>query len=515
MGYCSFCLEGWDRSPYAEAEFDALIAKAKELKRNSGASDLDILSFNFNTHSRIFDLLLELNKIFRRVSFMSQRLDILAGTEGLMEAELAGGKRSFTLGIEGISKGLRSYYRKGLDEEDLGKCLDFCLRRGVRELKLFFIISGRESPEDLEEFDSLMKGIEGRKAASGSGTNVLVSAGFLVRLPFTPLQYEAPSFDAGRLVGIADRMRDSCTATGAEFRLAGSPEECFADQTLSLFGGSLMPYLLRIPSLGFVYDGSLSRKAWESLERYISALPDLPMLLGAKTRDFRPPLAFIVNEDRHAALWSHYEAAIGFKDRASCFGGRCSACGACVDGKEREGMTGHRIASPRQRSGYLRDLAAVILEKGRFASISIEAAIPEELAFAEPAYRVSWLSRRIFAAYEAASFMVFEIKESIFVPGSVFGTTIPHGTGRFGISRFSVFGPSRERLAALLSRLGAQIPGLKVLEAPAPLEVDLGIRLQGINLESLGKVLGSWLEANRVAFTIGASRASREAKEWN
>jgi hypothetical protein len=403
---------------------------------------------------------------------------------------------------------LRSYYRKGLDEDDLARCLDFCVRKGVRELKLFFIISGRESSEDLEEFDSLMKGIADRKIAIGSGTNILVSAGFLVRLPFTPLQFEALSFDADLLIGIADRMKDSCLAWGAEFRLAGNPEESFADQALSLFGGKLLPFLQKIPSLGFVYDASLPRKAWESLEGYISTLPDLPSLLEAKPKGFRPPLAFIENEVRLAALWSHYEAAIGFQDRASCFGGRCSACAACMDGKEREAMTGHRIDGPRQKSGYLRDLAAITLEKGRFASILIEAKMPEELAFADPAYRVSWLCRRFFSADETAASLVFEIKESLFVPGYAFGNTIPPGMGRFGMSRFSVFGPSKERLATLLHRLGAQIPGLKVVDDANPSEAVLNIRFIGMRMDSLGKVMADWLDAVHVPYTVKKSEGA-------
>jgi hypothetical protein len=309
------------------------------------------------------------------------------------------------------------------------------------------------------------------------------------------LQFDSLSFDAEILNGIADRMKDSCHAWGAEFRLAGNPEECFADQALSLFGGRLLPYLQKIPSLGFVYDTSLPRKAWASLEGYISALPELPTLLAAKARDFKPPLAFIEDDFRHAALWSHYTAAIGFQDRASCFGGRCSACAACTDGEEREAMTGHRIEGPRQKSGYLRDLAAITLEKGRFASILIEARIPEELAFADTAYRISWLCRSLFSADQTAASLVFEIKESLFVPGSAFGTTILPGIGRFGISLFSVFGPSKERLAALLTRLGAQIPGLKVVENANPSEAALNIRFQGIRLDFLGKAMADWLGA--------------------
>jgi len=65
----------------------------------------------------------ELCRVFRRVNFMSQRLDILAGSPALVSAELAADKRSFTLGIEGISERMRRYYRKGIDEVEIDEAI--------------------------------------------------------------------------------------------------------------------------------------------------------------------------------------------------------------------------------------------------------------------------------------------------------------------------------------------------------------------------------------------------------
>ncbi len=240
-GYCSFCLEGWDRRPYAEADIDRLLAEARKLRRATGAVDLEIYSFNFNTHSRIFDLIFELNRVFRRVSFMSQRLDILAETRGLIEVELAGGKRSFTLGIEGISESMRAYYRKGLTAEHIEICLEKTIRPGIKELKLFFIIAGTETTADIAEFAALMESIKRRKDANSPSTRILVSAGFLVRLPFTPLQYAPLEFDRDKLARLGLLLGEACDRSGIEFRLASDVEESFIDQALSLAGGRGLP----------------------------------------------------------------------------------------------------------------------------------------------------------------------------------------------------------------------------------------------------------------------------------
>ncbi|MDP3177987.1 MAG: hypothetical protein Q8M76_08790, partial [Spirochaetaceae bacterium] len=52
-GFCSFCLEGWDRRPYREAPLASVLAAARELRAASGAETLEVYSFNFNTHSEL------------------------------------------------------------------------------------------------------------------------------------------------------------------------------------------------------------------------------------------------------------------------------------------------------------------------------------------------------------------------------------------------------------------------------------------------------------------------------
>jgi len=137
-GLCSFCFEGWDRRPYRERPLAHIIADAREIRRRQGADSLEVYSFNFNTHERIASLIFELGRIFRRVNLMSQRLDILAEVPGLLEAELAGDKRSFTLGVEGISRRMRAYYRKGIGDDD----------KAIADTKFFIDNFGKKNKKD-------------------------------------------------------------------------------------------------------------------------------------------------------------------------------------------------------------------------------------------------------------------------------------------------------------------------------------------------------------------------------
>ena len=507
-GYCSFCLEGWDRRPYREADIERLLREAQELRRRSGAVDLEIYSFNFNTHSRIFDLVYELNRIFRRVSFMSQRLDILAETRGLIETELAGGKRSFTLGIEGISERMRAYYRKGLSDDHIDICLRKTIQPAVKELKLFFIISGMETPADITEFSSLLAGIKRRKDAQSPSTRILVSMGFLVRLPFTPLQYAPLEFDGPKLTRLGFLLREACELAGLEFRLASDPEECFIDQALSLAGDAAYRWLDRLPALGIVYDKSIGDNAWRSFKPQLFGTDADPDFAAEKSPDFRPPLAFLESPRGFDVLHDHYIEAKRLQDRFSCLGADCSACGACENGTEIQAMTGHSLAVPPVVR-HTEKIEALLSAKARFQPVHVSIDFPEDLALAHPEYRMSWLLRRLSAEVGGGEKVVFEARELLFSGNSPFGDLFSGSCGHFGQSAVALFGPDPERMKLLLSKLKPGFAGLSVKiidSAPSPILVDIELSMPEEKLDCGRLAFSEYALAQKLSFTEEKTR---------
>ena len=376
-GLCSFCLEGWDRRPYRELSLDAILAAARELRYRSGADTLEVYSFNFNTHAEIFDLLFELNRIFLRVNFMSQRVDAIASTRGLLRAELAADKRSFTLGIEGISRRMRAYYRKGLSDEGIASAIDELLRaKGVRELKLFYIVSGLENEADLAEFASFASSLGRRKGAEAPGLRILASAGYLVRLPGTPLQYAPLALDEAPLSRIASALGSICASSGIELRLATHFDEYCVDQVLSLAGGRLLPWYGSVTRKGLCYDGSLSLGTWPSLESFArGALIIDEAFLGEKASSWPPPLSFCDD----AVLRSHYEEARRFEDRSPCLGAGCAGCGACDEDSDRAAIGGHE-ARAMAGEAYIERLSRLMAAKAAFPSVLVAVDLPASLA---------------------------------------------------------------------------------------------------------------------------------------
>jgi len=490
-GLCSFCLEGWDRRPYREVPIGELLAAARELRARTGAETLELHSFNFNTHSSILGLIFELGRIFKRVNLMSQRVDVLARHPALIEAELAADKRSFTLGIEGISRRMRAFYRKGLGDEELAGCAAALIRPGVRELKLFYIISGIEAEEDFEELSLFASRLSEGKRERSTGTRILASAGFLVRLPFTPLQYAAPCLDRGRLEAVARRMRAICETEGIEFRTASDYGEHLADQLLALGGRALGSWLESAPAEGAAYDGGLSKLSAASLERFARGERLLgPDLLGEKGDDWMPPLSFL--EAPMKALRENYRLAAAGEDRSPCLGltgsekGECSGCGACEEAEDVARITGHSISGVDDPGGRSASRIARLVEaKRRLASIFVRFELPESLARSRPEYRSSWLSRRIAERSPRESRALLEVEDALY------GRLLER---YWGEAAYILRGPEADRL-----RAAAEKSGLEILdESPKPERIEIEARFPIGTAGRARSELDAWLRDERI-----------------
>ncbi|MGA2546903.1 MAG: radical SAM protein [Rectinemataceae bacterium] len=476
-GFCSFCLEGWESRPYRELPVAEIAKAARELKAATGASDLEVYSYNFNTHAEIFELILELNRIFRRVNFMSQRLDVLAESPALASAELAAGKRSFTLGIEGISDRMRRYYRKGIEARQIDEAIGRLSLPAVREIKLFYILAGAEEDRDIVEFAAFAARTAETRRRAAPGQRIIVSAGYLVRLPFTPLQYAPLCLDRDRLEGIARRVEGACAAAGLEFRLAANFEEYYCDQLLALGGRRLAPWLEATPEAGISYDGGLSRGTGPSLENYARDLLD-EAFMGEKGGAWRPPLAFVDENDE--ALRKNYLLASSFAPTKS------------------------RIESPPSPdAGWIRRLERLMAAKRGFASTLVRVSLPPSLAWATEEYRSSWLMRALGASSEGSA-SVFDAEEALFGKGE----KLEGMADRFwGIAYYRLRGPDSGRMAK-----AAKAAGFEVMDAlPACERIEAEAELPGLFAKEAESTLKAWLAEERVGFIESRAGSSREA----
>lgn len=444
--FCTFCFEGWERKPYREVPLPILIEQARKLAANTGASTVELYSFNFNAHGGLFPLLYELHQVFDRVNMMSQRANILTEIPGMLDYELIGEKRSFTLGIEGISQRMRDYYAKGLSEAQIKRLIKELWNRGVREIKLFFILSGHEEEEDLTEFQALCEYIrkiseESQRPEKGGGPRVIFSAGFLVRMPWTPLAFEPCLFDREHLESLARRVGKITSARGFEFRTAMEWDEYLLDQLIVAGNHQVAHFLEEGSRQGLLYDKGI-RGSWEELaKQYLTYQEELEQPGGFEAH-IRP---FLVSPYRNlelsvssAARQRAYEAsqrALNRSQRKStredpgnppsfypfaCFrlqgeSAFCGGCGACRTNEERQFLTEHRFQGSPGEYGSL--LEQLIKKKRKSRPRYLMVRLPPSFAGTHREYLSAQLLSAVFQREPALIGRLFRIEEALWSRG--------------------------------------------------------------------------------------------------
>jgi len=423
--FCSFCFEGWERKPYRELPKEQVLETARKLKRESGASTVDLYSFNFNAHQDSLDLIFELNGIFDRVNMMSQRADLLLKTSGMIACELAAEKRSFTVGVEGVSSAMRAFYSKDLTTSDLFALMERLVKEKVRELKLFYILSGNETDGDLAEFRSFCAQLRALADDWHPGLRALFSFGYLVRMPFTPLRAEELVLNKRVFQELSDSAKDAVETYGFEFRLASDWDEYVADQLLVSGSYALAEGLLAAAGAGCAFDlrveGDLNarliaalRKSGELDAGQNNATLSGP-LIEAKSPDYRYPLSFVETAASAAFRDKAYENAIERVDTRSCLGdngGSCLGCSACADEAERAFLVNHRV-KPAPGIMLADKITARIRDKRKRPPRYLTATLPGFLSGAENEFLCAYLLRQTFKYSEGLEKSLFRMEEVV------------------------------------------------------------------------------------------------------
>ena len=234
---CRFCQTGWMRSEFSAAGRDELPRAALRFKAAMVNSDLNLLASDACSVAGLETIMDALCPLFRHVSVKSLSVSSLVRRPeyfGLLR-KLA--KHEFTFGVEGISARLRAYLGKPATAGDLVRIAGGLADSGLRQLKLFFIITGREEERDLDELELLLKNIRAKVPAC----RVIASFMPLFHAPFTPLQF-AP---ARTLSGEMERSLSSVFRhAGGEFRWSAPPDEIALMNRLCRAGRAATPALV-------------------------------------------------------------------------------------------------------------------------------------------------------------------------------------------------------------------------------------------------------------------------------
>jgi radical SAM superfamily enzyme YgiQ (UPF0313 family) len=417
--FCSFCFEGYDRKPYRELALADVLAAARQIKLEHGVEELSLYGFNFNTHSDILALILELHRSFERVSFASQRADILQHTGVLLEAEVGADKREFTLGIEGISGRQRVFLHKSLGTEDITGLLERILALRIRRVKLFYILTGHETDVDIAEFRGFLKWLKGVRRSRNRRVRVIFSFGLLIRMPFTPLQYDRLFLDEEEWKPLVGQVKSACETNGFEFRLAFDWPAYCVSQVLALGGHWLVEPVVALAQKGFCFDTALPRKYWDELQNWVAREGHWSQgLLGEKGPDHSFALQFIRSDVPPGFLYRQYQEAQAGEDSGYCLGsegqpGRCLGCGACLDNEQRRAITHHKIRQP-EPGPYLAQLRDVVASKRRLQPTYCVLRLEPWLASVLPEFLNTFVFKELLARYPELVDNLLIVRESLF-----------------------------------------------------------------------------------------------------
>jgi radical SAM superfamily enzyme YgiQ (UPF0313 family) len=359
--FCSFCAESFDTKPYRENPVDAVVRNALKLKRDMGLEGIDLFSFNFNFYQDLYPLLEELAKCFGAIGLKSQRFDMIARDPAILDYLRAVGKGSLTFGMEGISSRLRRYLQKGLDEPDLWKALGAVLKRPLRELKVFLILTGVEDEEDFKEFEAFVQGLPGIMRSASHRPRVVFSATPLVRFPWTPLEF-APAFLPEAYSRSARRIGHIARQAGFEYRGAADEAENYVSQVLVRADRPAFWEALKQAAIdtGFRYYREMDMAFMEALRARLAenGIDDDQALGGFDLEaSLKKPWSRWETGVRRQWLHVQYKRARRFVDPGYCLGtteeeADCLACTACETPEEMDFLTNLRRKHEADAEGF-------------------------------------------------------------------------------------------------------------------------------------------------------------------
>ena len=503
--FCSFCFEGYDRKPYREIRIKDLLRAARQIKKSQGCDTVDLYGFNVAAHSDFPALLIQLSRLFHNVAFKSQRADTLYEAPDLIDMEVAAGKRSFTLGIEGISTRQRARLNKSLPAPAVDGVLRVLFRQRIREIKLFFILVGDEDDADLDDFRETCARIDSLRQRANPGLRVILSFGFLVRMPFTPMRYEPLMLDRKEWEPAWNGVQSACRENGLECRLATPWPEYAVSQVMAMGGHWLCKPLEQMTRDGCCYDARLDTRWWNWLRDWMMKNRQWTRtFLSEKPADYQFALPFVKGRIPASFLHQQYRQLRAAIDTGYCLGhadrpGRCLDCGACADVRQKKSVINHSVSAPATRAGT-DSLRALATKKSRLQPVCGVFRIAPRLAGVTPAWLNAFVFQRLLAAAPDQVENLLSVREQLF--------TVGDNMDRFGIlggeTVFALTAWNRNDLVLRLSKLrankAADVSFLSIAESFTP-----GVfRLASVTIMLQAESPGLW--ANRLAVFLREAR---------
>ncbi len=330
---CRFCQACFYYRPIREKKKETLLRQAKELITNTGYEELSLSSLSTSDYSDLRQLVEglkeEAEKQNVKLALPSLRLDSF-------EAEIYEDTKgaSLTFAPEAGTQRLRNVINKNVGDEDILSSLTAALERGVKNVKLYFMIGlPTETKEDLKGIVDIVRLVRRIHAEKGRSKiiNITVSTAVFIPKPLTPFQWEAQIS--------LDEMYEKQEYLKNELRLKNvkyswhDAKSSVIEAALARGDGKLCAVLERAYRLGCVFDSwneCFDYDKWT--EAFRASGVDPAEYTGAIETGKELAWDFIDNGVTKAYLLKEREKAYRAETTPNCIG-KCNGCGATKLGR--------------------------------------------------------------------------------------------------------------------------------------------------------------------------------------
>ena len=194
---CRFCQAGQLYRPFRERSPKLISDSARALCRNTGYDELSLSSLSTSDHSRLEEILDELNSWAEadHVSLSLPSLRVDNFSESLVEKTTKVRKSGLTFAAEAGTQRLRDVINKNVTWDEIEKTCSLAFANGYTSVKLYFMMGlPTETMEDIEGIaETAQKVVDlfysNPKHAKGRGVQVTISCACFVPKPHTPFEF--------------------------------------------------------------------------------------------------------------------------------------------------------------------------------------------------------------------------------------------------------------------------------------------------------------------------------------
>ncbi len=327
---CRFCQAGMIYRPVRERSLEDLIQIAQASLKETGHSDISLLSLSTGDYSNLaplMDRLLDLSQGYcNAISLPSIRAEKLSPQ--LMNIIKKVRKTGFTIAPEAGSQRLRDIINKNLTEESITKTVENAFNLGWKNIKLYFMMGlPFETSDDIEAICSLSKKLATAYAKGKANINVSVNS-FIPKshTPFQRCQQISLTQTKEKLQYLKDNLRHRKVNLKWQNPEMSLIEGVWArgDRKLSKLLLSAFKNGCRLDGWNDKFDFTLWQKAFE--ETGID-----PLFYTTRKRSDKEPLPWDLVDSGvlPGFLKKEFQNAIESSLTPDCRENECSGCGVC------------------------------------------------------------------------------------------------------------------------------------------------------------------------------------------